>query len=319
MDCLIGIDLGGTSAKAMSLSGERFGREHRISTGPGMESDLLLTQLAALARGAAEGSPISAVGLAMPGLVNPKTGSNSFAGNLTWREVPVRERLETLLQVPVAVINDANAALLGECRYGAAQDCGDVLYVTVGTGIGGGILAGGQLLTGNNGAAGEIGHMVMSPDGPACTCGGRGCLEALASGWAIVREARKLAGSPRGQLIVQAADGDETRINVQSIARAAEAGCREARRILDSSCNWLGLGISNLINILDPELVVIGGGVSLLGDTLMNEVRRNVALNAMPLQRKTVRLVLSQLGDQAGLYGALDLARTALCGGANIW
>lgn len=306
--CFVGIDLGGTSAKSVRLLGGSPGSLHRLRTDSAASPQRILDDLAGLAKRAAEGAEISALGIAMPGLVDPRTGRNAFAGNLHWQDISVRDELEHRLGIPVAVENDANAAALGEYCHGTAAGLDDFVFVSLGTGIGGGIFSGGRLITGCRGAAGEVGHMIIRAEGPPCTCGARGCLEALAGGWAITRDAR--AALARGEstvLSVWAAQGRE--LDVKTIYEAAAAGDLVAEQILGNSLHWLGLGVANLVNLLNPELVVLGGGLSLMGEPLLAAVVRQIGRYAMPVQKEAARIALSQLGDRAGVMGAVELAR----------
>jgi glucokinase len=306
--CYVGIDLGGTTVKAVRLADDEVGVVERIPTLGRESPGRILDDIAHLVTKVAAGASIASVGIAMPGLVDPVTGSNSFAGNLRWRDVAVREELEKRLKVPVVAENDANAAALGEHSHGLTVGVSDFLFLSLGTGIGGGVFAGGHLLSGCRGAAGEIGHMILSPQGPRCSCGSNGCLEALAGGWAIIRDAQ--AAIKQGQETVLnrlAACGEP--LDVKAVAEAARSNDAVAREIICRALFWLGLGVANAVNLLNPSLVVLGGGLSLMGDPLLEAVRDAVATYGMPTQRESVRIELSQLKDYAGVLGAVELAR----------
>ena len=311
-ECYVGIDLGGMSAKGMSICADNFGEVCRIPTVTDATPREMFDSLAYLAREAAAGIPIAALGVAMPGLVNPARGTNVFSGNLAWSDISVKNELEGRLNVPVQIDNDANVAALGELNYGAAQNARDFIYLAIGTGIGGGIYINGNPLTGAHHAAGEIGHMVLDPQGPACSCGSRGCLEALASGWAILRNTKQALEKEPQSLLLELINHDLTRLDVKAIAQAVAQGDRTATAIIDTALTWLGIGVSNVVNIFNPSLVVLGGGVSLMGDRMLTAVQEAVQQWAMPVQRDSVRIVLSQLGDLAGVYGAVILAQNAL-------
>lgn len=302
--CIVGIDVGGTSAKAAALGNDgNTGPIESVPTGADRQPEELLDQLAWLARKVSAGREITAVGLGSPGLLDLERGVCVFSGNLNWREVAVGPGLSRRLQAPVYIDNDVNVAALGEYSRGQAKGCRDFIYITVGTGIGAGIFCAGRLLRGPRWVAGEVGHMVLSPDGPECTCGSRGCLEALASASAIAREGRAAAQAhPDSKLA-----GRE--IDAALVARLAREGDPSAANVWQGAMAWLGIGVANLVNIFNPQLVVIGGGVSLAGEQMLQPVQKKVTQLAMPVQRETVRLALSALGDKAGVWGALELAR----------
>ena len=301
--CIVGIDLGGTkaAAAAVELDSTPYPQTvETIPTGNDQPPEQLLAQLADLAKQVAQGREIAAVGLGAPGLLDLEQGTCVFSGNLGWREVPVARELSCLLSAPVFMDNDVRVAALGELKQGAARGQSDFIYLTVGTGIGSGIFIQGRLLRGPRYAAGEVGHMVLKPDGPACTCGSRGCLEALASATAMAREAKTAAEKSPGCLPPD--------LDARAIAALAASNLA-AKQIWDEAMGWLGIGVANLVNIFNPALVVIGGGVSLAGDMLLTPVREKVQQLAMPVQRKHVTITLSALGDKAGVAGALELAK----------
>ena len=303
--CIVGIDLGGTKAAAAAAGLDTtpsLQTVETIATGKDQQPEQLLEKVADLARKVAAGREMVAVGLGAPGLLDLQRGVCVFSGNLGWREVPVATELSRLLSAPVYMDNDVRVAALGEMTQGAARGHSDFIYLTVGTGIGSGIFTDGKLLQGPKYAAGEVGHMVLKPDGPACTCGSHGCLEALASATAIVREAALAAEMQPGCL--------PEAITAREVARLAAQGNPVARQVWDEAMGWLGIGVANLVNIFNPALVVIGGGVSLAGDMLLNPVHEKVEQLAMPVQRGHVKLALSALGDKAGVAGALELAKT---------
>jgi glucokinase len=204
--------------------------------------------------------------------------------------------------------NDANAAALGEHRFGAGQGCDHLLHVNVGTGIGGGIVLYGQVYDGATGMAGEIGHMVVQPGGPLCVCGRHGCLEALASGPAIARDARRrLSRHPRrGRELLSRAQGDPELVTAQIVGEAAAQGDVLAQEVLDQAATMLGLGIANAINLINPQRVTVGGGVTKIGPFWIEGVRAAARADAMP--GSPVDIVLAALGDDAPLWGAIALA-----------
>jgi len=213
-----------------------------------------------------------------------------------WEDFPLVERIADLWACPVAMDNDANAAALGEVRYGAGRGRRNVLYVTVSTGIGGGVVVDGKVYRGSHGLSGEIGHTIVRPDGPLCPCGKRGCLEAVASGPSIARAYAEQAGRT---------DSDVT---AEDVFRRAANGDVTARDVLDRAIHALGLGLANAINLLDPELVLIGGGVSRAGDALFVPLREAVDAVCAPAPAGAIPIVPAVLGDAVGVLGAVALA-----------
>ena len=235
-----------------------------------------------------------------------------FAPNIAWRDVDLKAELEERFDLPVVVENDANAAAWGEFTYGAGHDIDDLLMVAVGTGVGGGVVLDGELYRGAFGVGAEIGHMRVVPDGILCGCGNRGCLEQYGSGSALVREVRAAArgGSLLAADVLELAGGDPDKINGPLVTEAAQAGDPFAIEQLQVLGRWLGEGIASLTAVLDPAVVVIGGGVSEAGDLLLDPVR---AAFGSQLTGRGHRPVLdirkARLGNRAGLIGAADLAR----------
>jgi glucokinase len=235
-----------------------------------------------------------------------------FAPNLAWRDEPLRADLERRIDLPVVIENDANAAAWGEFTYGAAEDVDDTLLVTVGTGVGGGIVLNGELHRGAFGVAAEIGHMRVVPDGRICGCGNRGCWEQYASGTALVRETREQArqGSLIARSLLDRAGGVVEEINGPLITESARAGDPFAREQLASLGRWLGEGIASLTAVLDPAVVVIGGGVSEAGDLLLDPIRSHFKANLTGRHyRPELDIRGALLGNKAGMIGAADLAR----------
>jgi glucokinase len=236
-----------------------------------------------------------------------------FAPNLAWRDEPLRADLEKRTGLPVVVENDANAAAWGEFRHGAGRDVDDMVLLTVGTGLGGGIVVGGQLLRGHSGFAAELGHIRVVPDGHRCGCGNRGCWEQYASGRALVREARELAStdSPMAARLLELAGGKAKNLQGPHVTRAAEEGDPAAVELLADVGTWLGEGIASVVAALDPALIVVGGGVSEAGDLFMEPARtafrRQLTARG---HRPEPQIVPALLGNDAGIIGAADLSRT---------
>jgi glucokinase len=254
------------------------------------------------AEGAAE-----AVGIGAAGMVDFEAGTIRFAPNLAWKEVPIRDLVTERAGLPAVVDNDANAAAWGEFRFGAGRGYGHLLVVTVGTGIGGGIVADGRLYRGAHGFAAEIGHIIVQPGGPLCGCGNRGCWEQVASGRALARMGEDVADLDPGSRIASLAG--EARVTGQVVAAAAREGDPRAVEIFAEVGRRLGEGIAGLVNVLDPEAVVVGGGVAEEGEILL-EPARSAFADAVeaPDHRPQVPILGASLGAEAGAVGAAALA-----------
>ncbi|MEA2685274.1 MAG: glucokinase [Actinomycetota bacterium] len=300
---VVGVDVGGTKCLAVALAGTRVVREDRVATPHGGEAQL--DTIAALALAVAGDRPLAALGIGMPGLVD-RDGVLRFAPNLPGvTGLPVRDELVRRLGVPVHVDNDATCAAWAERAMGAAAGLDDVVLVALGTGIGGGVIVGGRLARGANGFAGEIGHMVVDRDGPACPCGQRGCWERYASGSGLGWLARVAAAGGRASAVLALAGGDIDAIHGEHVAVAAAAGDQEARAIVAELGWWVGLGLANLANVLDPEAFVIGGGLIEMGDMLLDPVRAAfLDLLQGRAWRPPIPIVAAALGPRAGAIGA---------------
>ena len=307
----VGVDVGGTKVLAAVVDDEgRVVRAARRTTpGRRVASARVEEALAEAVHEAAAGAPVAAVGVGAAGFVNAARERIVFAPHLPWRDEPVRARLAELLGVPVELDNDANCAALAEATYGAARGATSAVVVNLGTGIGGGILLDGRLLRGRHGMAGEFGHMQVVPDGAPCECGRRGCWEQYSSGNALVRVARERLG--REPTVLEAlCDGDPSGLTGPMVTEAAEQGDLVARRAFASVGDWLGVGVANLVAALDPEVVVIGGGVSAAGDRLLEPARAALARSLVGgAHREVPPLVPAALGAYAGAVGAAVLAR----------
>ena len=319
----VGVDLGGTKVlvRALAEDGVQVVAETRRATPRGADAIVeviadAVAEVAETARGAGA-PPLGAVGVGAAGLVDAG-GVLRSAPNLPGvSEEPLRARLEQLLAVEVEVGNDATVAALAEHRVGAGQGVDDLVLVTLGTGIGAGIVAQGQLLLGANGFAGEPGHMVISPDGPPCPCGRRGCWERFASGSGLGRLARDAAAAGRLGAVVDLAGGDPDDVRGEHVGRAAADGDPGALAVLDDFAWWVAAGIANLVNVLDPSVVLVGGGLAELGDLLLQPVRRAYdGLVLAPRHRPPVRIAAAALGADAGVIGAWLLARDRLAAAA---
>ena len=308
---VLAVDLGGTNLRAavVSAEGALTARRHLPTASEDGPDAVIGRMVELLAAVAAEGGvpPDAPVGVAAPGPLNPRTGVVYFTPNLPrWRDVPLGDLLREGTGRPVEIANDGNCAVLGETRFGVAKGARDVVYLALGTGVGGGVVSAGRLIDGTRGLGAELGHVTVALDGPRCTCGGIGCLEAFASGWAIAREARLVATTADGEAINREAAGDA--ISAGAVAAAARGGDPAAQAILARAGRALGAAIGAFVNTFNPELVVIGGGVAALGDLLLDPARAAIPSHCFPALRACVRLVPSSLGEDTGLFGAAALA-----------
>ena len=314
MGLSIGVDIGGTKilAGAVTEDGEivKTARRDTPHSDATAVLDLVAEVVTELAR--AVDAPIDGVGLGVAGPVDASRSHVYFAPNLRWSQVPARALLEAATGLPVVVENDGNVAAWGEYRFGAGRGSGDLVLVTVGTGIGGGIVLGGRLFRGAHGAAGEIGHANAVPNGIPCGCGRNGCIEQYASGNALVREARALAAERRPEAAILLSLGDGTPEGVQGVhvTEAARAGDPVAVEAFEIVGTWLGRGLADLAAILDPDVFVIGGGVSVAGELLLASARRILNSKLVGLATRPAPVIkVAELLNEAGLVGAADLAR----------
>jgi glucokinase len=308
----IGVDVGGTKVLALAADRGRpeyVGPQARRPTPRGAEA--VADAIAAVVEEVrdATGEPLAGVGLGVPGLVD-RSGRLRVGPNLPdVLDYPFADVLGERLGVPVAVDNDATCAAWAERERGAARGAADAVLVTLGTGIGAGVIAGGQLQRGANGFAGEPGHMVVDPNGPWCPCGRRGCWERFASGSGLGRLARDAAHAGRAARVVELAGGDPESVRGEHVTAAAKEGDEEALTVLGDFAWWVALGIANLVNLLDPSVVVVGGGLVSAGDVLLDPVR--AAYHDLVLadqSRPPCAIVRAELGELAGAIGAALIA-----------
>jgi glucokinase len=278
--------------------------ERRVPTPAG--EDALLEAMATVALDVGGGA--TGVGVGVPGLVD-RDGVLRFAANLKGvDDFPIGAQLAARLGLPVRVDNDATCAAWGERQVGAAQGYDDVLVVALGTGIGGGVITGGVLHRGANGFAGEVGHMIVDPDGPPCPCGQRGCWERFASGSGLGRLGRLAAEAGKGARLLALAGGDAALVRGEHVSVAAAEGDPEALAVLGDFAWWVGLGLANLANVFDPQAFVIGGGLIEMGEMLLAPVRAAFAsLVTGAAHRPEVAIVPATLGEHAGAIGAASL------------
>ncbi len=309
----IGIDIGGT--KISMVAGDARGRifaAHEIPTRKGRQASRCVHAMAASLKSFVADPrlrhKICGVGIGIPGAVDTRRGMVPHSPNLKgWKGVPLRKILQSALRLPVILANDANAAAVGEKIFGQGKNISDFIYITVSTGIGGGIVVGGKLLDGVSYVAGEVGHMTLVPKGDRCKCGKLGCLEAYASGTAMAAYAKKHLSQKELQRIKKFSPGEPFAAKV--LGRAARNGNRAAIQVYERGGFYLGIGIANLLNILNPQKVILGGGVfKSAPKQFWESMLASCKSNAWPEAFKAVQIVPSKLRGHVGNLGALALA-----------
>jgi len=311
MACFLAVDFGGTQIRAARY-GADLSRQARVAlptpTRGGLDGVLERIK-AAVGQVWPPDGEVAALGVAAPGPVDPRQGVVVFAPNLPgWTDVPLRDLLQQTFGVPTFVGNDANLAALGEHRFGAGQGVDDLVYLTISTGIGGGILLDGRPFEGGRGLGGEVGHIVVEAEGPPCLCGGRGCLETLASGPAIARSAREAIAAGRPSTLLRMVGGDPERITAREVGLAAQEGDELAREVFRRAGFYIGVALVTLMFLFNPSLFILGGSVTLVGDLLFGPIRETVRARAPEVYWRDVPIRPAALGDDVGLVGALALA-----------
>lgn len=303
----IGLDIGGTKIAGFRVRDDGRVQDRRTVSTPASDSDATVDAAIAVAKELVS-HDVRAVGIGAAGMVDHQDVV-LYSPNLSYRNLPIGSRVGEAMGLPCVADNDANAAAWGEFRVGAGRDVDDMLLVTIGTGIGGGIVSGGRLIHGANGFAGEIGHIIVEPNGPLCGCGNRGCWEQVASGTAVERSGKLAAARDPGSLLVSLADGDPDRVTGRTVTEAARRNDEVALGILAEVGRRLGEGMAGLVNVLDPELVVAGGGAVEAGELLLGPARAafRQAVEA-PEYRPDVPVRAAALGNDAGGIGAALIA-----------
>lgn len=312
---ILGIDLGGTTVKfaILTLDGE-IQQKWSIKTnvlddGIHIVNDIIASIKHRMDLYQMRKDDFIGIGMGSPGVIDREKGTVIGAYNLNWETIqPVKEKIEKELGIPFAIDNDANCAALGERWKGAGENNPDVTFITLGTGVGGGIIAEGNLLHGIAGAAGEIGHITVDPNGFECTCGKRGCLETVASATGVVRVARQMSEEFAGDSVIKSMIDDGQDVTSKNIFDAAKEGDHFSLLVVDKVCFYLGLATGNIGNMLNPSDIVIGGGVSAAGDFLLDRVQNYFNQFTFPQIHETTHLKLAQLGNDAGVIGAAFLA-----------
>lgn len=318
MRFVLGVDIGGTNlvVGAVSEDGAELLALRSQPTHPEEGSEAVLGRLVAMGKSVMDettrtspNAEFIGVGVGAPGPLDTKRGVVLLTPNLGWVNLPLRELVHDGLGIPTAIDNDANCAVLGECWMGAARGARHVIGITIGTGIGGGIVVNGRLYHGASDCAGEIGHTTVEVNGRRCKCGNYGCLEAYASGPAIAGRAVEAIEAGQPSRLPEYVDGELDRITAQTVYQAAHDGDELADEVVSETAKFLGAGIANMINIFNPEIVVVFGGVTYAGERLFAPLRREVAKRAFKPAVAVCRIVAAELIGTAGVYGA---ARTFL-------
>ena len=314
-DIYASVDLGGTTIGCVMAGADgRTVAENNVPTDSHEGPEAVLERMGGLVNelAAQAGRRPAAVGIGVPGLADLQAGVTKFLPNLPtqWRDVPVRGILSPLVECPVYLLNDVRMATLGELTFGHGRerDAPTMAFFALGTGIGGGVAVDGRLRLGPLGAAGELGHQTVVPDGPACGCGNPGCVEALASGPAITAEGVRLVKIGQAPLLHEMVGGDLGAITTREMAQAAEAGEAAIRDAIVRAAQYLGIAVANVVTALHPDLVVLGGGVAQIGDLLFDTVRVTVRDRVRMFPTDDVAIVPSLLGPQAGPLGGIALA-----------
>ena len=308
---VLAIDIGGTKIAMAIISeqGEVIARENQPTSarqGPQAVIESLLAGIdQLLTESNLSPSRLNAISLATAGVIDIRRGLVTTSPNLPgWHNVPLRSIIAERYKLTTCLINDADAAALGEHRFGAGRGMNTLILLTLGTGIGGGIIIDGKLYLGSTGSAAEIGHMVIEANGPKCACGNNGCLEALASGTAVAREAISRLHRGGQSSLGKMTAGLIENITAETVHLAAKDGDELALEVIAQAAYYLGVGVVNLVNIFNPEMVIIGGSMADMGDILLQPVRQMVTERAFPQMAQAVRIVPARLGNDAGLFGA---------------
>ena len=308
---VLSVDLGGTKILAALVESDEVSFKDNTPTGASEGPEVVIDRLCAaisrvLEKSGRDQAGVSGISVAAAGGIDVANGIVTLSPSLPgWHNIPlVAEIRKRFSQTPVYIIHDANASALGELTYGAGRGTKNMIFLTVSTGIGGGIIIDGKEYHGADGAAGEIGHMTIDVSGPKCTCGNTGCLEVLASGTAMARYAIEKLREGKTSQLTSLAKGKFEDITAREIEQAARNGDELANQVIERAAKYLGIGLANVVNIFNPEAVVIGGGISNLGELILAPARRVVKERAFPISAQTARIVRAELGEESGIIGA---------------
>jgi glucokinase len=309
----VGVDLGGTKVEVAHVDADghlqrRLRRPTDVKDGPKAVEQEIVDAVRELVESL--GSPPAGVGVGVAGQIEAGSGVVRFAPNLDWHDVPFEAELGEALGLPVVVTNDVRAAAWGEWLHGAGRGSDDLVCLFVGTGVGGGVVSGGQMLSGCSNTAGELGHIVVDLGGPTCHCGNRGCLEALAGGWAIARRAREIVteGDGSGATLLQMAGGQPEALTAEMVAQAAHHGDPLAQEIVNQVGEALVAGAISLVNAFNPCLLILGGGVMEGLPELFEQIEKGVRQRALATALAPLQVLPAQLHNDAGVVGAAAVA-----------
>ena len=308
MRTAIGVDLGGSHVTAAVVTDDgTIHQQHELDL-EDLRYDAVMSALNDTIGAAVKdaGNSVVGIGIGSPGNIDARSGAVLYSPNFGWHDVPLGESLRKKFSLPVFVGNDARCATLGEYTFGCGKGTKDFVLLTLGTGIGGGIVVGGELVLGNRWGAGEIGHHQIRPrDGFVCSCGKIGCFEAQASGTGLIRHAFGVAASfPRSTML----DVDRDKLSSKKIRKAAQAGDRHALAAWNNFIADLSIGLANIISFVNPEMIALGGGVSTAADFMLDAVRGPVDVLTTMVPKGTTKIVVAQLGNDAGQVGAATMA-----------
>lgn len=315
-DLLVGVDLGGTKILAGVFGpGLKLIQSNKLSTKSERGFDSVVDRIARCVRDAVDEADLSikqvrGIGIGAPGAVDPDSGEVIFAPNLQWKGVPLKKALEKALDIPVFVENDCNICTLGVHESELKGKPRNMIGIFLGTGVGGGLILDGKLYGGFNRTAGELGHMVIQVGGPKCGCGNNGCFEALASRTAIFREIQRAVKEGGRTVLTEMLGDDLAELKSGDLRKALRKGDKLVEKVIESAAEYTGIAVANLINIFNPEVVVVGGGViDALEDEMMSIIVETAMDYAMPGTTRGIEIVATKLGDFAGITGGAVLAR----------
>jgi glucokinase len=319
---VVGLDLGGTQIRAAVLRGATLLSRVGFLTGEDSRPENVIPRMFQAVQQALDDAQVTieqieGIGIGAPGPLSGRSGIVFAPPNLKqWVNVPLRDIFQAQFTVPIFIENDANLAGLAEYMFGAGRGCSEVVYLTISTGVGGGVITNGQILDGISGTAAELGHITVDWRGERCNCGNIGCLETIASGTGIARRANTLIARGRGEELLQfalkqlQASNEHTatqspiQVSAHTVALAAKAGIPQAREIIATAAEALGVGLVNIIHIFNPEIIILGGGVSQMGEPLLGPAKKIVQERTMRIPYEAVRIVIAELGADVGLVGA---------------
>ena len=314
MDWAIGVDIGGTKCNigAVDLQGNILSKK-KIATNPERDPDLIIKEISVVIKeiiAKIDSAPLG-IGVGMAGQIDEETGMVLFAPNLKWHNIPLKEKLASILGLPVVVANDVRAISYGEWFLGAGQGCNNFVCMFIGTGIGSGIVINGAMLSGSNNVAGEVGHMIVEMNGPACTCGNWGCMEAYAGGWGIARQAEKdlLIKPEDGQILQKIIDENDGEITAKLVIDAYRKDDPIAIKVIQNAIQAVIAGSVSIVNALNPERLIFGGGIIDGLPEIIQEVNLGVRQRALPAASEHLHIVMAKLDKDAGLIGSAIFAQ----------